>query len=255
MNPSGNNESEKSKSMLPRIIIGTVIVLGLSFLGKQVWFAITHEETDNAQVEMRLAPILSRVSGYVGKIYTDDYAATELRNDPYIQGNCNYKPYAKIPTVAVLQAEVQNGKFGRAFVATKGAFKVPSLRNIELTAPYMHNGSLLTLEQVVDFYFRGGNFVNDAHFAALVLQQPITDQQKSDLVAFLKSLTDERVRWERAPFDHPQLIVPHGHSDNVNPNQPKQAQDLFLTVPAVGKNGRNAEGLEPIKAFDKYLEP
>lgn len=189
------------------------------------------------------------------KTYTDDYAATELRNDPYIQGNCNYKPYAKIPTVAVLQAEVQNGKFGRAFVATKGAFKVPSLRNIELTAPYMHNGSLLTLEQVVDFYFRGGNFVNDAHFAALVLQQPITDQQKSDLVAFLKSLTDERVRWERAPFDHPQLIVPHGHSDNVNPNQPKQAQDLFLTVPAVGKNGRNAEGLESIKAFDKYLEP
>lgn len=118
----------------------------------------------------------------------------------------------------------------------------------------MHNGSLLTLEQVVDFYFRGGNFGNDAHFAALVLQQPITKQQKTDLIAFLKSLTDERVRWERAPFDHPQLRVPHGHSGFTNPNAIEQAEDLFLTIPAVGKNGRSKE-LGALKAFEHYLAP
>lgn len=185
------------------------------------------------------------------KTFTDDYLAKELRNDPYTKGVCNHKPYQKIPTVAAWQAELKKGKFGRAFIATKGAFKVPSLRNVELTGPYMHNGSLLTLEQVVDFYFRGGNFTNDAHFAALVLQQPITKQEKADLVAFLKSLTDERVRWEKAPFDHPQLRVPHGHSAFVDPHNLKQAEDLYLTVPAIGKKGRG--NLGALKPFHAYL--
>ncbi|SJM90457.1 CorB [Crenothrix polyspora] len=188
------------------------------------------------------------------KTFTDDYQANELRNDPYVIGKCSHAPYAKIPTAAIWQTEVKKGKFGRAFVATQGAFKVPSLRNVELTGPYMHNGSLLTLEQVVDFYFRGGNFNNDAHFAALVLQQPISPQEKADLVAFLKSLTDERVRWEKAPFDHPQLRVPHGHSKFTDPNHLQQAEDLWLTVPAVGKKGRNA-ALGALKAFEDYLEP
>jgi len=43
-------------------------------------------------------------------------------------------------------------------VAVDGAFKTPGLRNVELTAPYFHNGGQLTLEQVVDFYNRGGDF-------------------------------------------------------------------------------------------------
>jgi len=139
-------------------------------------------------------------------------------------------------------------------VAVKGAFKVPSLRNIELTGPYMHNGSLLTLEQVVDFYFRGGNFKNAHHFATLVFPQQITAAEKADLVAFLKSLTDERVRWEKAPFDHPQLLVPNGHDAAADPLHPEQAKDLFLKIPAIGKNGRGTT-LGPLKSFHDYLEP
>jgi cytochrome c peroxidase len=184
-----------------------------------------------------------------------DYPAAKLMDDPYVTGNCAERaPYAKVPTVSALQAELHKLKQGKALVAVKGAFKVPSLRNVELTGPYMHNGSLLTLEQVVDFYFRGGNFKNTAHFATLVFPQPVTAKEKTDLVAFLKSLTDERVRWERAPFDHPQLIVPHGHSANADPQNLKQAQDLFLTVPAIGKNGRDST-LGPLKAFHSYLQP
>ena len=141
---------------------------------------------------------------------------------------------------------------GRALAAVKGAFKIPSLRNIELTAPYMHNGSLLTLEQVVDFYFRGGNFSNNAHFATVVFEQPITAEQKSDLVAFLKTLTDERVRFERAPFDHPQLLIPNGHSTNADVKNMKQAQDLFLTLPAVGKDGRDAK-LGALKSIENSM--
>jgi len=67
------NGSEQGRRILPRIIIGMVALLGLIFLVKEVWYAIHHEETDKAQVEMRLVPILSRVSGYVNEIYADDY--------------------------------------------------------------------------------------------------------------------------------------------------------------------------------------
>jgi len=67
-------KDQKSGKKISRIIIGTVVLIGLFFLVKEVWYAIHHEDTDNAQVEMRLVPILSRVSGYVDKIYVDDYA-------------------------------------------------------------------------------------------------------------------------------------------------------------------------------------
>src|SRR2546422_8026734 len=43
----------------------------------------------------------------------------------------------------------------------QGAFKAPGLRNVELTGPYMHNGGMATLEQVVDFYSRGGDFAKE----------------------------------------------------------------------------------------------
>jgi len=98
-------------------------------------------------------------------------------------------------------------------VAVDGAFKTPGLRNIELTAPYFHNGSMLTLDQVVEFYTRGGNFPGNPELA--VAMQPIGGLRggvlkRGELVDFLKSLTDERVRNETAPFDHPQLMIPSG---------------------------------------------
>jgi cytochrome c peroxidase len=187
--------------------------------------------------------------------FAQDYLSSELLNDPYITGACGTRSvYAKIPSPSVLQAELQKLQQGRALVAVRGAFKVPSLRNVELTAPYMHNGSLLTLEQVIDFYFRGGNFNNPHHFATLVFPQGISDAQKSDLVAFLKSLTDERVRWERAPFDHPALRIPHGIKAVADNNQPQQAADKFLTIPAVGKKGRDVQ-TGPLKAVQNYLKP
>ena len=98
-------------------------------------------------------------------------------------------------------------------VAVDGAFKTPGLRNIELTAPYFHNGSMLTLDQVVEFYTRGGNFPGNPELA--VAMQPLGGLRggvlkRGELVDFLKSLTDERVRNETAPFDHPQLMIPSG---------------------------------------------
>lgn len=68
-------------------------------------------------------------------------------------------------------------------------FKVPSLRNIELTAPYMHNGSLHTLEEVIDHYQSGGK--NHPHKSNLIQPLDLNQSEQSDLIEFLKSLTDE----------------------------------------------------------------
>lgn len=83
-----------------------------------------------------------------------------------------------------------------------GKFRPPTLRNIELSAPYMHDGSIATLEEVVEHYARGGRKIESGSFAGdgrlspyksgLIAGFQITEQEKADLVEFLKSLTD----WE-----------------------------------------------------------
>lgn len=134
-----------------------------------------------------------------------------------------------------------------------GRFKSPTLRNVELTAPYMHNGGLGTLEQVVEFYARGGNFggLGVLNGGPLFPGGPATDnlinaadsaQKRADLVAFLKALTDERVRYEKAPFDHPSLRVPNGHKGDENSVTDRgngTAKDKMTKIPAVGRNGRS----------------
>jgi len=94
-------------------------------------------------------------------------------------------------------------------VAVNGAFKVPTLRNVEFTGPYMHNGGMSTLEQVMAFYNRGGDFVSP-QLADGIEPLDLSEQQIADLVAFLSALTDERVLARQAPFDHPELFVAHG---------------------------------------------
>lgn len=71
-----------------------------------------------------------------------------------------------------------------------GKFKVPTLRNIELTAPYMHDGSVETLEEVVAHFTSGG--LNHPVKDSLIQPLPLTEQDQSNLVAFLKTLTDRK---------------------------------------------------------------
>ena len=71
--------------------------------------------------------------------------------------------------------------------ADRGAFKTPTLRNVALTAPYMHDGSVATLEDVVEFYDRGGDGAPNQ--SKLIFKLNLTAQERQDLVAFLKTLT------------------------------------------------------------------
>jgi cytochrome c peroxidase len=152
-----------------------------------------------------------------------------------------------------------------------GAFKVPTLRNVELTGPFFHNGGQATLEQVVDFYNRGGDGrgtdatnttgykQNMTNRAPAIFPLGLTATDKANLVAFLKALTDDRVRWEQAPFDHPELRIPNGHPINENAVMPdngqnkQQAQDDMLLIPAVGAAGRAPKKLPPVGSFDGGL--
>ena len=148
---------------------------------------------------------------------------------------------------------------GLTRVGVDGAFKTPSLRNVALTQPYFHNGSRFTLEQVVDFYNRGGDQRGSVdnntsgHIDAQATNggtsnvhpqiRPLglTSGEKADLVAFLRNaLTDRRVACKQAPFDHPELRVANGHVGNTQQvvvNAEGKAMDAYIKLPAVGAHG------------------
>ena len=145
-----------------------------------------------------------------------------------------------------------------ARVGVDGAFKTPGLRNIALTKPYFHNGSRFTLEQVVDFYNRGGDrrgpdgndttgyLAADAPQGGTSNGHPsvrslgLSKREKADLVAFLRNgLTDRRVACQQAPFDHPSLRLTNGHVGNEKKTTKVngRAVDEFVQLPAVGSGG------------------
>ncbi|MGB9120469.1 MAG: hypothetical protein WCE73_07615 [Candidatus Angelobacter sp.] len=144
-------------------------------------------------------------------------------------------------------------------IARGGFFKAPQLRNVALTAPYFHNGSQLTLEQVVEFYNRGGDFntVEEVKYMDPDIELlGLTAQEKIDLVDFLRNgLTDPRTVAQAAPFDHPQLFVPNGHPHSGNgypitpdPKHPDRATDQLMEIPVTG-----AQGGKPLPTFLENL--
>ena len=151
-------------------------------------------------------------------------------------------------------------------VTNFGAFKTPSIRNLTLTGPYMHNGGLSTIRQIVDFYVRGGDFprTNDQNFDsegmavlpgltdAGAIPGDFTPEEKRDaLVQFMMALTDDRVANEEGPFDHPELFVPiNGSAPLSTENRADFVANTtdFMQVAAVGDAGRQF-GAPPLGEF------
>ncbi len=290
-------------------------------------------------------------------IMVDDMNLTSLAADPFVvdsnlmdaQAGCIHWN----PETTVSGYLCGNGPIVRdEREAVDGSFKTPSLRNVELTGPYFHNGGQATLEQVVQFYNRGGDRkdmfqktgedckqpkVNKDAYGNLVVVpdsesglidstgfkpesgqssnldpdiagsrdpfvspcptaddlapeaevfEPIdpepdplvalglpkapvakdlpsktlnlTKAEVADLVAFMKSLTDERVRWEKAPFDHPSLVIPTGHvGDELSVgynSTTNQANQEAVELPAVGLQGRQLYGIQALQPFDSNLQ-
>jgi cytochrome c peroxidase len=134
----------------------------------------------------------------------------------------------------------------------EGAFKVPSLRNVALTAPYFHNGDAHNLREVMEFYSRGGNVAPITQLDGTPIEPlgvpALTDDEIDAVIAFLEALTDERVLPSKAPFDHPQLFVPNGHPGDEDRTRDRNrdgfADDRMVEIPAVG-----AEGGRPLPGF------
>ncbi len=141
-----------------------------------------------------------------------------------------------------------------ARIAVDGSFKAPTLRNIELTGPFMHNGSMATLREVVDFYVRGSDFRVensrdlDPNVSGVI---DMSEQDKEDLIAFMLSLTDERVRIQAAPFDHPELPLKVGHvgdTSSIVDDGTGNGLLVLETLPATG-----AAGGAPFTSFESKL--
>ena len=140
--------------------------------------------------------------------------------------------------------------------ASAGVFKSPGLRNVELTGPYFHTGGAATLTQVVDFYVRQGDFP-DTGLDQDITRIRINPRDRTALTAFMEALTDDRVRFERAPFDHPSLCLPIGHVES-SPGVPQAdptsdsrtaALDRWALVPAAGQEGNTV----PLQTFEEFL--
>jgi cytochrome c peroxidase len=145
--------------------------------------------------------------------------------------------------------------FATAVDAARGTFKTPGLRNVEFTGPYFHNGGQATLDQVVEFYARNGDFPDGGNLGPGIGNIRLGPMRIA-IVAFLKALTDERVRYQKAPFDHPSLCVPNGHVE-VSAGQLATdgsqggvvATDRWALVPEVGAEGSSV----PLQTFEELL--
>jgi cytochrome c peroxidase len=176
-------------------------------------------------------------------------------DDPFGRPLSESKAYARDNNAAsFLGNGFDASKYARPLeseVAVNGAFKTPGLRNVELTGPYFHNGGKATLMQVVEFYNRGGDFPNEnrADLAPDISPIGLDETEKANLVAFLLSLTDERVRYEKAPFDHPSLCLPNGHPGSttsvVSNNGSATDNSPLLCLNAVGAAGSKT----PVRSF------
>jgi cytochrome c peroxidase len=99
-------------------------------------------------------------------------------------------------------SDIGRGKYFPTSVKLRYAFKTPTLRNVTQRAPYMHDGSLPTLQAVIDLYDRGG--IDRPSRSELIHPLHLTAQEKADLIAFLKTLTSGSAVAALPPAQQPQ---------------------------------------------------
>ncbi len=176
------------------------------------------------------APVDAFFGGNPGALTALEQQGLQLFGSPVTSCSvCHPAPFFSNQTfryIGVRPNTEDPGRFGvTANPQDMGRMRVPMLRNLELRAPYFHNGSMATIEDVIEFYNRGGDF-NAPNKDPLIRPLNLTQGQKNALAAFLKRpMTDPRVAAAQGPFEHPALF-----SDSANVPQ------LFGT-PTAGTGG------------------
>jgi cytochrome c peroxidase len=158
------------------------------------------------------APIDSFLAGNNGALTALEQQGRNLFNGVGSCNVCHAGPLFTNNQFFYTGVRPQNEDLGRFNVTgqnqDRGSFRTPSLRNLELRAPFFHNGAMATIEDVVEFYNRGGDF-GAPNKSPLIHPLNLNQGQKDALVAFLeRPMTDLRVAQESAPFDHPTLYAP-----------------------------------------------
>ena len=135
------------------------------------------------------------VAGDRAAITLQEWRGYQLFKDP-AKGNCSVchsapnftdNGYHNIGIAHAPGAEDAGRYKIRPLAVLKGAFKTPTLRDVELTGPYFHNGAAATLSDVVEHYARGGD--DRSNLSKDVRKLDLSEQDKADLVAFMKTLT------------------------------------------------------------------
>jgi cytochrome c peroxidase len=158
--------------------------------------------------------------------------------------HCHGGPLFRSQTFANNGLNSESNDLGRFLVTHKGGdkgkFAVPSLRNVELTAPYMHDGRFRTLEEVIDHYTTGvkrGATLDPNLARHPDGGVPLSPSDKRALVAFLKTLTDERFR--ENPKSEIQTTASEGRSEVVeNSSRPRTTKPNGLPLPVRRGEGR-----------------
>jgi len=166
---------------------------------------------------------------------------------------CHTLPNFTDGTFRVIGVKEEDGTYneGRAGVpgqGPKGAFKIPTLRNVALNAPYMHNGSIATLEEVVKFYAEGAGRKEEHQIENIddkIGTFDMTDGETADLVAFMHALTDTSLQPEppaKVPSGLP--VLPVKTKAEVQPERVlgSAAPAAAPVVAAPASGGRNYPG-------------
>ena len=178
--------------------------------------------------EVTAPRIAMAIATYERTLYSDrtpfDLESADIQDHPpaeqrgrnvFIKVTCNLCHQSGLTgdsffrNLGVRPVEEDEGRFVVTGAARElGAFRTPSLRNVGLRAPFMHNGRFSTLEEVIEFYDRGGDF-KGPHQNIQMRRLNLRSDEKADLVTFLKNeLTDQRVATESGPlFDRPMLYT------------------------------------------------
>jgi cytochrome c peroxidase len=193
-----------------------------------------------------------------------DAMVDDFEVDPCADFLAPFAPDCSLPPTGAAAAGLR--------VGVDSAVKAPSLRNVALTPPYFHYGGYASLEQVIEFYARGGSrrdidatgdnsgtgplgegnpdgsipvagppFGSNTSGIINPLNLALGGAKNQEygiraLVAFMKTTTDPRVQCDAAPFDHPQLYLTHGHHE-YDADRDGRADDVVVELPAVGQYG------------------
>ncbi len=177
--------------------------------------------------EVSPARIIMAIATYERILYTDqtpfdlDAAgiqqlspAAQRGRGVFNQSSCNVCHAGNLftdNTYRYIGVRPQNEDTGRFQVTgqnnDRGSFRVPSLRNVAQRGTFFHNGQFTTLQQVVQFYNRGGDFNAPNKPTNLIRPLGLNGGQQADLVAFLQSLSDPRATEQSERFDRPTLYT------------------------------------------------